>query len=106
MIYVAVLHYKRNEINGIEFFSWVSIWCVTILIIIFPEILRSFAKSFFITRLFDFLVVGGFILVISMSLKAYLSSKKTERKIEELVRKEALGSVGKQTKAAKNGKLR
>jgi len=93
MIYLSVLNYKRREINAIEFASWVAIWTSTVLVVIFPEVLRSLASKFFITRLFDLMVVFGFILVISLSLKAYLTSKKTRRMIEDMVRDEAIGKT-------------
>lgn len=85
-----MLHYKRGEINGMEIGSWLLMWGSAIIIIIFPELLRSFAKTFLVTRVFDLMVIGGFILVISLVANAYLISKKNEKKIEELVRREAL----------------
>lgn len=94
MIYFAVLHYKRKQIENVELLSWVSIWSLTIFIVIFPDILRNFANRFFITRLFDLMVVGGFILVITMVTKSYVTTKKLEKKLEELVRKEALKETG------------
>jgi len=89
MIYFAILNYRRGEINGVEIFSWILIWSVTIFAISFPDILRTFARAFSITRLFDLLVVGGFILVISMVAKAYISTRKMERKLNEFIDKDA-----------------
>ena len=90
MIYFALLHYKRGELNGLEIFSWVFIWLVTIFVVIFPEILRTFAKTFLVSRVFDLMVVGGFILVISMVTVSYIRTKRTQKKLEDLVRKLAL----------------
>ena len=90
MIYLALLNYRRGEIDKIELISWILIWTLTVIVVIFPEILRVFSKRFFITRLFDMMVVGGFILVIFMVAKTYVRSRKMEKKLEELVRKEAL----------------
>lgn len=91
MIYVAVLHFKRNEIGRTEIYSWVIMWTAAIVVIIFPELLRSFARTFLVTRVFDLMVIGGFVLVISMVSIAYLRTKRLERKLEELIRKQALG---------------
>jgi len=96
MIYFAVLHYKRRELNGLEISSWLIMWSAAIIIIIFPELLRSFAETFLVARVFDLMVIGGFILVISMVGSAYIRTKSLERKLEELIRHEAL------TKAKKN----
>lgn len=90
MIYLAYLNYRRREIGKMEFISWWTIWAGAIIIIIFPELLRGFASTFLITRVFDFMVIGGFILVITLSYKAYVKTRALEKKIENLVREKAL----------------
>ena len=90
MIYLAYLHYRRKEIGKIEFISWWVIWVGTIVIIIFPALLQGFAATFLITRVFDFMVIGGFILVITLAYKAYIKSKSLEQKITKLIRSQAL----------------
>ena len=90
MIYIAVLHYKRGEINGLEISSWLIMWTVAIVVIIFPELLKTFASTFLVTRVFDLMVIGGFILVISMVSSAYVKTKRNEKRLEELVRKLSL----------------
>ena len=90
MIYFAVLHYKRAEINGMEIGSWLVMWTGAIVIVIFPELLKTFASTFLVTRVFDLMVIGGFILVISMVASAYVRTKKLEKKLEDLIRCEAL----------------
>ena len=98
MIYFAVIHYKKGQLNGIEIFSWITIWVFAIFIVSFPEILRTYAKTFFVTRIFDLMVLGGFILVISLVSAAYLKSKRNEKKLEELIRKIALKDINKKSK--------
>lgn len=90
MIYFAVLHYKKGALNGTEIFSWLAMWSAAIIIIIFPELLRPFARTFLVTRVFDLMVIGGFILVISMVGSAYIRTKRLEKKLEDFVRKQAL----------------
>lgn len=92
MVYFAVLHYKKGQIERAELVSWLLIWSITIFVVVFPDILRSFAQKFFITRLFDLMVVVGFILVISMVTKSYVTTRKIEKKLEELIRKDAIKS--------------
>ena len=98
MIYLAILHRRRGELDRTEIISWVTIWAVTIFVVIFPEILRTFAKTFFITRLFDLMVVGGFVLVIAMATRTYMGTKRMEKKLEEYVRTEALKNAKKKSK--------
>jgi len=98
MIYLALIHYKKGQLNGIEILSWITIWIVAIFVVSFPEILRTYANTFFVTRVFDLMVLGGFILVISLVSAAYLKSKRNEKKLEELIRKIALKDVKKKSK--------
>lgn len=93
MIYFAYLHYSRGELNGLEVLAWLVIWIVTIGIIIFPEVLQTFARSIAIARVFDLMVIGGFIFVIPIIYLSYIRTKRIEKKIEDLVRKEALKTV-------------
>lgn len=89
MIYFAVLHFKRRELSLREIVSWILIWVFVILAVLFPDILQTFARDFQFARLFDMMVVGGIMVAIYLSVKAYLGAKRVEKKIEELVRKEA-----------------
>lgn len=90
MVYFAILHYKRGELNALEISSWLIMWTFAIIVIIFPELLQGFAKTFLVTRVFDLMVIGGFILVISMVGSTYIRTKRNEKKLEELVRKLSL----------------
>jgi hypothetical protein len=90
MIYFAVLNYKRGEINASEVAGWLAIWVGVCVVVIFPELLRTFASTFLVTRVFDLMVIGGFVLVISLVSASYMKSKRNEKKLEELVRKLSL----------------
>ena len=90
MVYFAILHFKRKEIGKTEIASWLIMWTAAIIVIVFPELLRSFASTFLVTRVFDLMVIGGFILVISMVSIAYVRTRKLEKKLEDLVRRETL----------------
>lgn len=90
MVYMALVQRKRGELNGMEYAVWLLIWGITILATLFPELLRTYATAFAVTRLFDLMVVGGFIVVISLVSMAYIRVKRLERKLEKYVRQEAL----------------
>jgi len=93
MIYFAILNFKRKEIEATELIVWILIWIVTIFVVIFPNILREFSQKFSVTRLFDLMVVGGFILVISMASFVYIKTKRFEKKMEKMVRKDSLKKI-------------
>jgi len=90
MIYLAILAYKRRELGKGEITSWLILWVITLVVVVFPELLRPFARTILVARVFDLMVIGGFILVIPIVGSAYLRTKKNEKKLEELVRREAL----------------
>lgn len=87
MVYFAIYAYKRRELSKMEIGSWVILWMAAILVIVFPNLLRPFSMTFLVTRVFDLMTIGGFVLVISMVGATYLRAKRSEKKLEELVRK-------------------
>src|SRR4030067_1826855 len=90
MIYFAYVNFKRKEINRVELSIWVSAWGAASFMVLFPDTLRAFAQTFFISRLLDLLVLGGFVLVITMVAIAYVRTKRIEKKLERFIRQEAL----------------
>lgn len=90
MIYFALLHYKKGQLNGMEISSWITIWTIVILIVIFPEVVRVYAESFAISRVLDLLIGGAFVVIFIMVSSAYVKVNKLEKRMEELVRKLAL----------------
>ena len=90
MVYFAALNYKRREINGTEIAGWMVIWIGTIIVVVFPELLRTFARTFLFALVFDMMVVGAFLLVILMAASSYMRTKRLEKKLEDLVRKLSL----------------
>ncbi len=93
MLYFAVIHYKKGELNRMEISIWSVIWIITIVAILFPHLLTKLTDFLPFARLFDLLTVGGFILVISMVAVSYLRTKRMEKKLIELVRKNSLSKV-------------
>lgn len=90
MIYVAYLHYRRSEINGLEMLFWLSAWTCAVFIALFPEIFRVFSTTIAISRAFDLAMIGGFILITPLTYMAYVRTKKLEKKFEEVIRQNAL----------------
>lgn len=90
MIYFAYLHYRRGEINGLEISLWLIAWVGAIFIALFPEIFRVFSSTIAISRAFDLAMIGGFILIVPIVYSSYVRTKRIEKKIEDLIRKDAL----------------
>jgi hypothetical protein len=98
MIYFALLNYKRKEIGKGEIILWIVIWVLTVFIVIFPDPLRKYAQNFSVSRLFDLMVIGGFILMLTMTAYSYIRVRKLQKQLEELVRKNAIKSLDKKDK--------
>jgi hypothetical protein len=90
MIYFALLHFKKGQLNGMEISSWITIWTLVILVVIFPEVVRVYAQSFAISRVLDLLIGGAFVIIFIMVASSYVKVNKTEKRLEDLVRKLAL----------------
>lgn len=90
MIYFALLHYKKQHLSGIEIASWLLIWMLVILVVLFPDIVRVYAMSFSVSRVLDLLIAGAFIVMFVMVASAYVRVSELEKRLEDLVRKLAL----------------
>jgi len=90
MIYFAYVNFRRREINRLEFVVWSLAWSAAIIVVLFPDSLREFVQTFFISRLLDVLIMGGFVLVIGMVAAAYIRTKRIEKKLETFIRQAAL----------------
>lgn len=90
MLYYSFLHFKRKEFNSGAFAFWLIIWAVLVLFSVFPGILDPIASSLNFIRVMDMLVVLGILFVISVTFYNFAITKKTEKKVEEIVRKLAI----------------
>lgn len=90
MIYIAYVHYKKGEINGLEIIFWLVCWIGAIGIIIFPESFKVFSGTIAISRAFDLAILGGFILIIPLVYLSHVKTNRLEKKLEDFVRQEAL----------------
>lgn len=104
MIYIAYVHYRKGEINGLEILFWLICWMGAIGIIIFPEVFKVFSATIAISRAFDLAVLGGFILIIPLVYLSHVKTNKLEKKFEDFIRTESLQNIRKKKKnqASKN----
>ena len=89
MIYITFLHQKRNEFNAKEYLFWITSWALLLVITIFPKILTPFVSGLQLHRTMDLLTILGFLCVIGLLFNNYTQIKKTDKKIEKVVRKVA-----------------
>lgn len=93
MIYFAYLHFRRGEINALEILVWFIAWIGAMFVAAFPEAFRMFSATIAISRAFDLAMIGGFMLVIPIVYSAYIRTKRIEKKLEDLIRNDALKEI-------------
>lgn len=90
MIYFTFVKYRRNELKQSEFLVWMGCWIILIAIAIIPSVLDIVIEPLNFYRRLDFFVVIGFFVLLGLGFYNYSISKKVEKKMEILVRNEAL----------------
>lgn len=90
MVYYTFLHFKRKELKTGEFGFWLVLWVLFTLVVFFPAILEPLRKAVGFVRVMDMLVVFGFIFLIGLTFYNYITMKKNQKKIEDVVREIAI----------------
>ena len=86
MVYYIFLHFKRKELKASEFGFWLVLWVLFTLVVFFPAILEPLRKAVGFVRVMDMLVVFGFIFLIGLTFYNYITLRKNQKKIEDVVR--------------------
>ena len=90
MTYFSFLHFRRKEFTLWEFSFWQVIWVGLAIIVLFPKTVNFLLQTFHFARAFDFLTVGGIVILFGVTFRNYVLLRRTERKVEALVRELAL----------------
>ena len=89
-LYYSFLNYKRREFTAKEFSFWIFAWAVFIAIALFPSILDPIVKFGGFFRALDVLIVSGFLFLIAAIFYTYTLTRKTQKRVETLVREIAM----------------
>ncbi len=92
MLYMTFLHLKRNEYGFKMYFFWLFLWVGFLIVAIFPWVLDQFIKPLSIVRTFDLLFILGMMFLVGISFYNYTVVAQTQKRVEKIVRKLALGS--------------
>lgn len=87
MIYLTFIHSKKKNITVREYFFWLCVWIVFIIVTLFPNITSPFLETLNVARIMDLFVVLGFAFIAAFLFKNYITMRKMQKKIENLVRK-------------------
>lgn len=95
MIYYSFLNYKRKEFTAKEIFFWSVVWIVFMIISLFPDILNPIVRIGGFLRVLDLLIISGFIFLVTSVFYTYTVVRKSQNKLEKLVREIAMKKKGK-----------
>ena len=98
MLYVTFLHQKRKEYTVKEYLFWTFFWVAFGLISIFPQWLDPITSVLKLTRTLDLFIILGFMFLIGTMVYVYDVVRKTQRKVDEVVRKMAIEEANKKSK--------
>lgn len=91
MIYTTFLHQRRKEFTTKEYLFWLGAWIIFMALVIFPTSLDLLIKDVLnIGRRLDFYIIIGFMFLIGISFHTYTTMRKTQNKVEKIVRKIAI----------------
>ncbi len=91
MFYLTFLHQRRKEFTAKEYLFWFGAWAVFLLLVLFPTSLDFLIKDVLsLGRRLDFFMIIGFMFMIGVLFHTYALVRKTQNKIERIVRKIAI----------------
>ena len=90
MVYFTFIKYKRNELKSGEALFWGASWILLILVAIIPSVLDPIIRPLNFHRRLDFFVVLGFFVLLALGFYNYNITKKLDKRMELLVRKNAI----------------
>ena len=91
MLYLTFIYSRRKEFTIKETIFWVGAWLTFLFLSLFPMGLDFLIKNWLsFGRRLDFFIVLSFMFVIGIVFYTYTTLRKTQNRLEKLVRKIAL----------------
>ncbi len=87
MTYFSFLHYRRREFSIWEFAFWQVIWIGLAAVVLLPGPTSYVIEKLHFTRVFDLLTAGGILILFGASFRNYVIVRRTDKRLEDLVRK-------------------
>lgn len=97
MLYVVSVHTKKKTFSAVESSLWFSVWILFIVLALFPDLLLGITHLLRFARVFDLLIVISLMILSIVVFLSYFSLKESNKKLEEIVRKQAIDAQKKRT---------
>ena len=92
MMYVVSIHGKKKTLSFWEVSLWMTTWGTFIILALFPNLLLGITGALRFSRVFDLLLIIALMVLSVVVFINYFSHKELKRKIEEMIREEALNA--------------
>tara|TARA_Y100000310_G_scaffold343301_1_gene450264 strand:- start:15277 stop:15612 length:336 start_codon:yes stop_codon:yes gene_type:complete len=89
-LHITFIYYKKSELEKGDLFIWSFIWLVFVFISLNPNILKSVTQHLNLSRPMDAIMIGAFMVLLSVSFYNYVVNKKNKKNIEKLIKELAL----------------
>jgi len=93
MLYLTYVYYKRNNYGYRSAILWSLIWLGVAVLLLIPRTVYGIMQTLQIERTADFFVLGAALFFTLVIFYLYVNVKRLSRKIEELVRNEAINNA-------------
>ena len=98
MLYLTFLHKKRNEFTINESSFWTVAWLIFLFLVLFPHSFDFIIRDVLdFARTLDFFIVMGFMFLIGAIFYTYTILRKTQKKMDKIVRKIAIDNIYKKS---------
>lgn len=98
MAYLTFTHFKRKEFTVQESLVLGIFWAGFIFITVFPHSVDFLVHTFQLNRAMDLVMIVGFFILIAASFQNFTATERLSRKIEQIIRADALRDLEKQKK--------
>ena len=93
MIYLTLLNYKKNNLTKANLLIWNSLWIILILISIRPNLIDKYFIENLKIDIFYVLTILSILVLFILSYFIILNQKILEKKIDTIIRAEAIKEI-------------
>ena len=85
MLYITYDYYKKRGLELKDIAGWMVLWCVFILVVLFPAVLLFISQKLNLTGAIDLIMIVSFVVMIYLVFNLYNRIRKIERNMEKMV---------------------
>jgi hypothetical protein len=93
MGYQTYMNLRRHELGLAGGLLWMGVWLGLLVVTVIPGVFQRLNSVVRVARLLDLVTIAGLLLVTAVSYRVYISTRRLENRIEQLVRDLALKTI-------------